>query len=236
MLWKRKQQDFKSEIDAHLQLEADELRSEGLTAGEAEAAARRALGNRTAVEERFYESSHWMFAEHLLRDLRHAARVLSKDLKFSVLAILGLSLGIGISTAIFALIDGSFRLGDRAVAQDSASYVGLLNRARDTDLSYSDYRYYREHATAFTGMNAESGRWRFIMNPVSGGAEAEEREGRFESADFLSVIGLHPTMGPEFFERRRTSGRSAGGRAEPSVLAAAVRRRSECPGQDDRAQ
>ena len=29
MWWKRKQQDFNAEIEAHLQLEADQLRSEG---------------------------------------------------------------------------------------------------------------------------------------------------------------------------------------------------------------
>jgi len=33
MRWKRKQQDFNAEIEAHLQLEADQLRLEGLTFG-----------------------------------------------------------------------------------------------------------------------------------------------------------------------------------------------------------
>ena len=45
MWWKRKPQDFKEELESHLQLEADELRVEGLTTPEAQGAARRALGN-----------------------------------------------------------------------------------------------------------------------------------------------------------------------------------------------
>ena len=187
-------------------MEADQLRSEGLTPDNAQAAARRALGNRTAAEERFYESSHWMLFQHFFRDLRFAARMLLKDAKFSILAILGLALGIGVSTAIFALINAAIRLGDRAQIQDPASYVGLLNRARDQDLSYSDYRYYRQHATAFEAMNAESGRWGFILNPVSTGAEAEDVEGRFESADFLSVIGLHPALGRTFSKEEEQVG------------------------------
>ena len=206
-MWrKRKQQDFNAELETHLQLEADQLRSEGLTPDNAQAAARRALGNRTAAEERFYESSRWMLFQHFFRDLRFATRVLLKDAQFSILAILGLALGIGVSTAIFALITSTMRLGDRANLQDPESYVGLQARARDSDLSYSAYRYYQQNSTAFDAMNAESGRWRFILNPVSTGAEAEDVEGRFESADFLSVIGLHPALGRSFSKEEEQIG------------------------------
>lgn len=104
-MWrKRKQKDFDAELEAHLQLEADQLRSEGLAPDEAHAMARRALGNRTSAKERFYESGYWMPGQHFLRDLRFATRVLLKDAKFSVLAILGLALGIGVSTGIFAVL------------------------------------------------------------------------------------------------------------------------------------
>ena len=106
-MWgKRKRGDFREEIEAHLQLEAEQLRAEGLSPGEAEAAARRAFGNRTRAEERFYESGRWMFWEHLWRDIRFAVRVLAKDRRFSTLAVLGLALGIGVSTAIFSRMPG----------------------------------------------------------------------------------------------------------------------------------
>ena len=74
MWWRRKAEDFQAELDAHLALEADELRAEGAT--DAEAAARRALGNRTLTEERFFEARSWIFGQHVLRDLRFATRVL----------------------------------------------------------------------------------------------------------------------------------------------------------------
>src|SRR5262249_41686473 len=158
---RRKQEDFSAEIEAHLQLEADELRSEGLTPGEAQSAARRAFGNRLLAEERFYESGRWMFLDHLVRDVRFAARVLKKDARFTTLAILGLALGIGASTAIFALINASIRSSDDAAVQDPASYVGLnrlINGRPRGDFSYSEYRYYRDHAAAFQAVKAESGR------------------------------------------------------------------------------
>jgi hypothetical protein len=147
-----------------------------------------------------------MLFQHFLRDWRFAARVLLKDAKFSMLAILGLALGIGVSTAIFALITAMMLLDDRADQQDPASYVGLISRSRDTSLSYSDFRYYQQQATSFGAMSAESGRWGFILSPVSRGAEAEDVEGRFESADFLSVIGMHPALGRSFSKEEEQVG------------------------------
>jgi hypothetical protein len=211
MWWRRKQQDFNAEIEAHLQLEADELVSEGLTPSDAQAAARRVFGNRMSAKERFYESTHWMLWDHLVRDVRFALRVLTKDARFSVLAILGLALGIGVSTAIFALINGAAGEADRASVQDPASYVGLygLVSGRADDISYADFRYYQSQATAFRTMNAESGRFGFVLSPFSIGqtrAEAEDVEGRFESADFLSVIGLRPALGRSFSKEEERMG------------------------------
>jgi predicted permease len=212
MWWKRKQHDFNAEIEAHLQLEADQLRAEGLAPAEAQAAARRGFGNRTAAGERFYESSRWMLWDHLVRDVRFAVRAMRKDAAFSALAILGLALGIGLSTAIFALIDAVV-VSETATVRDPASYVGLYGvvngRPRDS-LSYSDYRYYQDRAAAFRTVEAESGRQPFILGPLSKagkGSEAEDVEGRFVSAGFLSASGLKPALGRSFSaEEERVGG------------------------------
>jgi hypothetical protein len=77
-MWLRpKQQDSNAELDAHLQLEIEQLVSEGLSPEEVQAAAPRASGNRLVAEERFYESGRWMFWDHLARDVRFAAGVLA---------------------------------------------------------------------------------------------------------------------------------------------------------------
>src|SRR5579872_4861123 len=72
---KRKLDDFTSEIEAHIQLEVERLREQGLSEEEARAAARRSFGNVMRVEERFYETGHWMWWDHLLQDIRYAAHV-----------------------------------------------------------------------------------------------------------------------------------------------------------------
>jgi predicted permease len=204
-MWpKRKPEDFGDEIEAHIQLEADQLRAEGVPPQEANAAARRAFGSRTSALERFYESGHWMWWDHFVRDVRLAVRILKRDARFTLLAVIGLALGLGANTAIFIVITTDLRLSDNAAVQDAASYVGLNRSVKgrlDTTFSYADFRYYQAHATTFRIMNAQSGRFPFILGPHPGGTatpEAQDVEGRFVSETFLSVDGLPPALGRTF--------------------------------------
>ncbi len=67
-MWRRRTDgDFNAEIESHLQLEADRMRQQCLSDEEARAAARRAFGNVTMVQERFHESQRMVWWEHILR-------------------------------------------------------------------------------------------------------------------------------------------------------------------------
>jgi predicted permease len=198
-MWrKRKDADFRAEIEAHLQLEADQLQAEGLNAGEADAAARKAFGSRTLAEERFYESGRWMLWDRMSRDIRFALRMFAKDPKFSILAVLGLGLGIAVSTAIFTLITASVKANE--VQGDAKLYVGLtrvINGRASGSFSYVEYGEFRDRASTLSAVTAESGREHFLMGHIYGG-EAEEVQGRFETGNFLAATGLHPALGRSF--------------------------------------
>jgi hypothetical protein len=100
---KRKLDDFTSEIDAHLQLEMERLREQGLSADEARAGAHRAFGNVTLSRERSYESRRWLWWDHFWHDIRYGLRALLRERGVSALCVLILTLGIGASTALYSV-------------------------------------------------------------------------------------------------------------------------------------
>ena len=101
---RRAPSDFTEELQAHLQLEVDRLRAEGLSEEDAYRQARRALGNLGIAKERFYESSRPLWLDHLTQDIRHTFRRLRKAPAFAITTVLTLALGIGATSSIFTLV------------------------------------------------------------------------------------------------------------------------------------
>jgi predicted permease len=209
MLWrKRKPSDFRAEIEAHLELEAEQLKQQGLSEAEARMAARRGFGNVTRAEERFYESGRWLAWEHLAQDLRFGLRTLRKNPAFTVVAVLTLALGIGANTSIFSLLN-AVMLRDLPVEKPEQLVLlgtGRVSGATDdfarTDLySYPFYRELRQENPVFSDVCAMlSTSFAKMHGAVAGNAVLEPLNVQLVSGSYFSMLGINAMLGRTFTE------------------------------------
>ena len=195
---KRKSSDFTAEIAAHLEHETERLKERGLSEVEARATARRAFGNVTRAQERFYESGRWLWWDHLTQDLRFGLRTLVKSPSFTAVAVLTLALGIGANTTIFSYVN-ALLLRPPTVVAAPEKLRALWNRLPDgqyLQFSYPDYVYYRDHSQVFSGLVAYSSDPERVSWKTGG--ETGLIMGQLVSGNFFSVLGVKPILGRAF--------------------------------------
>ncbi len=208
---KRSAEDFAEEIKAHLALEADELRREGLGEDDAQWKARREFGNVRAAHERFYLRGRWVGLDKLGRDLRFGLRSLRQSPGFAITAILTLALGVGANTAVFSVMNAVLLRSLPVADPDRLVYLRTSNPPRGTGtidsnetFSYPVYDALRKQTQALSPLIA------FV--PLSGskvavryGAEPEEAEGDMVSGTFFSGLGVNLPLGRGFSEPDETN-------------------------------
>jgi predicted permease len=95
------------ELRFHVDMRADEYARRGLDATTARRAALRRFGNLAAIQDRGYDVRGGGKMETVLQDVKYSWRQLRRQPSFSILAGLTLTLGIGLSTALFSVIDAA---------------------------------------------------------------------------------------------------------------------------------
>jgi predicted permease len=193
---RRRLDDFATEIEAHLQLEADRLQAEGLSADQARAAAHRAFGNVTRARERFYESGRWLWWDHLWQDVLYGARMLRKSPTFTAVAVLTIALGIGATTAIFSVVDATllhplrYPHPEQLVSiEDDLPGAG----ARDVGLSEPEWQDLK-HSGTFAYVSPQ---W-LDDNNLTGSSQPTRVRLLIVAPDYFAVLGVKPQLGRAF--------------------------------------
>jgi macrolide transport system ATP-binding/permease protein len=141
----------------------------------------------------------------LPRDLRLSIRVLAKSPGFVLVAVLSLALGIGANTAIFSVVNTL--LLKTLPVHEPRQLAGLYPVSRGSSsyssFSYLNYRDFRDRSRTFSGLMA------YGLNPLnlSTGGHAERIWGNLATANYFSVLGIHPERGRFFLpEEEQTPG------------------------------
>ncbi len=136
---------------------------------------------------------------NLLRDLRHAFRLLRLSPGFAIVAILTLALGIGANTAIFQLID-SIRL--RTIPVKNPEQLGTIRIAdrhwgsgqfsgQYSQLTFPMWEQIRKRQEGFSEMAVWTGQEFNLAN----GGEVHNAKGLRVSGEYFSVLGVQPILG-----------------------------------------
>jgi predicted permease len=204
---KRGADDFAEEIKAHLELEADELKREGLSDEEARRKARIEFGNLRAAQERFYLRSRAVWLDNLLRDVRYGLRGLWRNPGFTTVAVLTLALAIGANTSIFSLLDQALL---RALPVHDPGELVVLSFAGETsghlhadggntpghlhEFSYPMYRDLRDRNTVFSGLIAAKSKG----VGMTWNNRAETVPAEMVTGNYFETLGVRPALGRLF--------------------------------------
>jgi len=195
VFWRRKKRstaDFAEEIRSHIELEADELKTAGVTDADARIAARKAFGNMTAAAERFYERGRMVWFHDLLQDVRYGVRTMRQNAGFTAAAVLTLALGMGANTAIFSLIDAVL-LRSLPVTDPASLYFLNSAGARQVGGSppYPCFERFRSLTKSFTGIAA------YAPNDfgIRIDGPIEQVDGARVSGNYYDVLGVAPFAG-----------------------------------------
>ena len=141
----------------------------------------------------------------LLHDLRYAWRLLAKSPGFSAAAIVTLALGIGANTAIFTLLNALLL---RPLPVRDPAGLWLVGRSRNCCVNggvqgsfdlfpYPLYAEVREQTGLFSDLAAFTPANSIVRVRV-GNTPALSAQGKLVSANYFSVLGVHPLLGRGF--------------------------------------
>ena len=133
----------------------------------------------------------------MLTDLRFALRQIFKSPGFTFLAVITLTLGIGLNTAIFSLINEFFLRG--LPFKEPAHVVHLFTQPKGGDtfdypLSAPRFMHYRDGQKIFDGFAAETG----TAYTLTGLGEPVQLQAFRTTSNYFDVLGVRPIMGRTF--------------------------------------
>lgn len=137
--------------------------------------------------------------DHLRQDVIFGFRMLRKRLGTTVLAVVALALGIGLTTTMFSIVNGAFLRGLPFERADRILYVGEMTRdrgdGRPGGVAVEDFQDFRKTQTALE----ELGAFATISADVAAeGVSPVRYSGAQVTPNTLHILRMRPAIGRDF--------------------------------------
>jgi macrolide transport system ATP-binding/permease protein len=191
-----RESELREELRLHIERETERHIARGLDSAAARRLAHREFGGVEALKEECRDARGTATLDTLGRDIRYAARRLTRDWRFSAAAVLILALGIGANTAIFSLVNAALFRGSPFANPDSLVEIYQNQRNGSPDLSpypvYQDIAAYTEVFASVTAVSFPDG-VSYLDGRTVRAAAVE-----YTTASYPHALGVHPSLGRWF--------------------------------------
>jgi len=199
---RRAERDMAREMDSHLALLQEDFERRGLPPDEAARAARRQYGGVALSQDLHREARSFVWVEQFVKDMRYAARNLSRSPGFTLVAVAAVALGMGANATIFGVFNSI--LWKPLPVADPGRVVRLQRwfasgpRGDDQyNFAYPEIQYLRAHTTVFSGLTVDAGETSALAT-TSRRAVPEHIVVHPVSANYFAELGVSPLLGRAF--------------------------------------
>jgi putative ABC transport system permease protein len=133
----------------------------------------------------------------LFEDIRYALRQLRRSPGFTAIAVVTLTLGLGVNCALFSVVNAVLLRPLPYPAPDRlAAFERTFPGASTDQTSAAKYYYWREHAKSFADVSAQS----LFATGINftGSGEPERLKSLAVTANFFHTLGIDPSLGRSF--------------------------------------
>ena len=198
----RVEREFDEELTDFLRMAAEEKTKQGMSPKDALRAVRLERGSLEIAKEVVRSGGGWeSFVETCWRDFRYGLRVLRKSPTFTLIALLTLTLGLGINCAIFTVVNAVLL---RPLPYPNSERLVLVQRhfpeITFPTTTVTKFLFWREHSRDFESMTAYGFAFSGVGVNLTGAGEPEHLHSLRVSADFFRTLGVQPVLGRSFTE------------------------------------
>ena len=198
LLFRQQMEDeLQTELEFHLEREADKYSKTGIAPEEAMRLARIAIGGQEQVRQQCREARGMRLFDDLLQDFRYGTRTMARNPGFTIVVVLTLALGVGSCSAIFSVVNAvllrSFPYGHAKqlvyLFTPNSHYSNIPLEAFGP--SYADFFELQRQSHSFSSMTA--------FEQASFSSASENMAVRVEAArvdgNFFSTLQSFPEIG-----------------------------------------